>query len=142
MYNKILQKIKMEMPPIDDINYGGMSHDIQHVFESDENKVVTITMGKNNEICVVEIECKNLYDYIQDLYAEAKILWDFIKYSSFQMSSLKYYSNWVVLDGVTLLKDLYYFHCIIKIKCPNYEDLADNYEKNWGDKNNGLKAYE
>ncbi len=30
----------MEMPPIDDKNYGGMSLDIEHVFESDENKIV------------------------------------------------------------------------------------------------------
>lgn len=53
MFDKLLQKVKAEISPIDDKNLGGMYHDIENIFGRNVDKLIKIKMKKNNETCLL-----------------------------------------------------------------------------------------
>ncbi len=135
MFDKMLQKIREELPPIDEKNWGGMYHDIENIFGRNVDKLIKIKMKKNNETCVLEISSDKNYKSLQDLKAYARSIWDNIYYHCFQISTSKRHSKkYVVLEGLTTNMNHYYFHCIIKVTCPNFNKLVAEYNEKFGKK--------
>lgn len=142
MFDKLLKKVREEMTPIDNKNLGGMYHDIEDIFGRNVDKLIKIKMKKNNETCLLEVTSDKNFKSLQDLKAYAQSIWDKIYYSGFQMSTSKPHDKkHVILEGLTLNGNHYYFHCIIKVTCPNFNILVAEYNEKFGKNasNNSLK---
>jgi hypothetical protein len=105
------------------LDFDGMMIDVEVAME--ETKLLRMLYGCDEKIkrtkdgCKIELNFKKgAFSSYEGMTLIALEIWKKTFYPEFQMSHITLEDNSITFDAITISREnLYYFHCIIKVKC-------------------------
>lgn len=144
MIERVISDIVRSIPPSSGDNLTGFVIDADHFFGQCEALESVAVNRSPNPLSLLEIRANAAMsvDTVQDLSRSLIDAWESIAYGHFQASAVHFYKEATVLRFITVISgDAFYVSGIVHVAGPNYPNLAQRFERDFGAMHGPLSSF-